>query len=360
MKKSLFIIFLISVFVFSGLLAADKSLEETLEELSGQAAKSYVGPIVSAFGSNLNGGWFHKAPKAKLFGFDIEFGLVVMGTMFDDEHKDFSTEGTFNFTTVQAEAMIENLGLPQDAYDALVDAIINQEFEVGMSGATIIGDADDNIIIEFYGEDIDYDILGNTFTQTVPGHIFDLGIGGLLEDTPMLPLFAPQFSIGTIYGTMASFRYLPPYDIEDLGEFNYFGFGIQHNPKAWLPYLIPIDICLAFFTQSMELGDIITANATAFGLNASKTFGPRMLSFTPYAGFMLESSNMEFQYEYQVGNDPFSGEPLPPKKVKFDIDGENTSRLTVGLNFRIGPVNLNGDYNFGKYSSFTAGFGLGF
>ena len=359
MKKSLFVIFLVSVFVFSGLLAADKSLEETLEELSGQAAKSYVNPIVSAFGSNLNGGWFHKAPKAKLFGFDIEFGFIVMGTMFDDKNKDFSTVGNFNFTTAQAEVMIANLNLTQDAHDALIEAIINQEFEVGMFGPTIIGDNDDNIIIEFYEEDIDYEIAGNTFTQTVPGNTFDLGIGGLLEDTPMLPLFAPQFSIGTIYGTKASFRYLPPYEIEDLGELNYFGFGIQHNPKAWLPYLIPVDICLAFFTQSMEIGDIVTANATAFGLNASKTFGPGMLSITPYAGFMLESSNMEFQYEYQLGDDP-TGQPFPPKKVKFDIDGENKSRFTIGLNFRIGPVNLNGDYNLGKYNSFTAGFGLGF
>ena len=360
MKKSLFIIFLVSVFVFSGLLAEDKTLEETLEELSGQAAKSYVGPIVSAFGSNLNGGWFHKAPKAKLFGFDIKFGLVFMATMFDDEHKVFSTEGSFNFTTAQAEAMIGDLNLPQEDYDALIEAIINQDFYVGMSGATIVGDADDHIIIEFYGEAIDYEIAGNPFTQIVPGQIFELGIGGLLKDAPMLLLAAPQFSIGTIYGTMASFRYLPSYETEDFEEYNYFGFGIQHNPKAWFPYLIPIDICLAFFTQSLELTDIVTANATAFGFNASKTFGPRMLSFTPYAGFMLESSNMEFQYEYQLGNDPVTGEPLPPKKIKFDIDGENNSRLTVGLNFRIGPFNLNGDYNFGKYNSFTAGFGLGF
>ena len=359
MKKSLLIIFFALVFVFSDSLAADKSFEETMEDLSGQAAISYVNPIVSAFGSNLNGGWFHKAPKAKLLGIDIEFGLVFMSTSFDDKHKSFSKNGNFYFTAEQAEIMIEDLNLPQDAHDALIEAIVNQEFEVGMSGSTIIGEKDDNIIIEFYEEDIDYEIAGSTFTQTVPGHTFDLGFGGFLKDAPMLPLFTPQLSIGTIYGTKASLRFLPPAEIGDLGEFSYLGFGIQHNPKAWLPYLIPIDFCFAFFTQTMELGDIVTANATAFGLNASKTFGPRMFSITPYAGFMLENSNMEFQYEYQLGDDP-TGQPFPPKKVKFDIDGENTSRFTVGINFRLGPVNLNGDCNFGKYNSYTAGFGLGF
>jgi hypothetical protein len=56
-------------------------------------------------------------------------------------------------------------------------------------------------------------------------------VHGLLEDLPALPLFAPQLTVGTIYGTQASFRFVPTYDVTDLGDFKYFGFGLQHNPK---------------------------------------------------------------------------------------------------------------------------------
>jgi hypothetical protein len=53
----------------------------------------------------------------------------------------------------------------------------------------------------------------------------------------------------------------------------------------------------------MEVGSYMKATGTTMGLNVSKTFGPRMFSFTPYAGLMFESSNMEFKYDYVISND---------------------------------------------------------
>ena len=69
---------------------------------------------------------------------------------------------------------------------------------------------------------------------------------------------------------------------------------------------------------------------------------------------------MVFKYSYPIGNDPVSGAPLDPLDVKFDIDGKNKSRLTLGATFRLGVFNINADYNFGKYNSYTAGFAVGF
>jgi hypothetical protein len=57
-------------------------LQGSLEKLSRDAAKQYVGPVVTGFGSDLNAGWFHRAPNAKMFDFDLEFGAVAMGTIF--------------------------------------------------------------------------------------------------------------------------------------------------------------------------------------------------------------------------------------------------------------------------------------
>ena len=285
-----------------------------------------------------------------------------MASTFPDDDQDFDANGSFQFNQDQAKGIVENSSLnPGDpGYNELIAELVAQEFEIGIYGATIIGDPDNHVMLDFPAQPITVDVLGIPTVYDLNAITMDSGVGGLI-DMELLPLAAPQLSIGTIYGTKAAFRYMPTYEVsKELGEFNYFGFGIQHNPKAWLPIPLPIDICASYFTQSMELGDIITANATAFGINASKTFGFKFLSFTPYAGYMLESSNMVFKYSYPIGNDPVSGAPLDPLDVKFDIDGANKSRITLGTTLRLGIFNINADYNIAKYNSMTAGFAIGF
>jgi len=353
MKKFLLVFLVVLIFVSSNLFADD--LEETLEELSEDAAKSYVNPIVSAFGSNLNGGWYHKAPKSKIFGIDFEVGVVFMGTLFDSENKTFSTEGSFRLNRDQAEELTETID--PAIRDSIISSIISRDFEVGIYGPTIVGDKKDSVMIEFYGQVITYNSpYGGTATDSVPGKVIPLPVKGLLDEIPVLPLFAPQLSIGTVFGTQAVLRYVPAIEIEDLGEFNYLGFGIQHNPKVWLPIPIPVDISASFFTQSMEIGSIATANATAFGLNVSKTFGVKMLNITPYGGYMYENSSFEFTYDFIVDT---PGGGTTTQEINFTSDGENESRITAGLSLRLGVLNLNVDYNMAKYNSVAAGVGFG-
>lgn len=352
MRKML-LISLLFLFIAGSLMAQD--LEETLEELSGNAAQAYVGPIVSGFGTNLNGGWFHKSPKQKFLGLDFELGFVAMVTPFNDEDDYFDTEGNFYFNRAQAENIAQDV--PTEIFEDVVLAIMDQEFTVGMYGPTIIGPGDENIMIIFPGQQISVETMAGTQTVDLPGTDFDLGIGGLLEDFDYLPLAAPQLSIGTVYGTQLSLRYLPTYEIEDLGEIAYMGFGLQHNPKAWLPIPVPVDFCLAFFSQSLDIGDIVTTKALSYGLNVSKTFGMRMLSVTPYAGFMAESCTMEFKYDYVLDSELTNPEI---RQIKFELESENTGRLTLGTSFRLGVFNMNVDYNMGEYNSVTAGFGFAF
>ncbi len=357
MKKviSFFVVFVFVSFLFA---EEEKSLDQTLEELSGQAAKEYVRPIVSAFGTNLNGGWFHKAPKSKFLNIDVEFAMVFMGTTFPDDAKDFNVEGDFRFTESQAEKYLTQdfAGTPE-LQNILIDGIINQDFTVGMSGPTIVGSAEDSIRIDFEGYDIQYisPYTGQDTTSTLGALAIPLPVTGLLEDASMLPLFTPQLAVGTLYGTKLAFRYLPPFDLGDeLGEFNYWGIGIQHNPKAYIFFPVPIDVCLSFFTQQMDLGNYITAKASTFGLNVSKQFGLKMFNITPYAGLMYETSTMEFSYQYLISDD------IDPMNINFELEGENNYRLTIGSSFKLGMFHLNADYNIGDYNSFTAGFGVAF
>ena len=348
-----------------------EDLKEFIEGLSMDAASKYVAPIVSAFGMNLNGGWFHKVPSSKIFGLNIEVGLVGMATFYPkgEEYLSFDTSGDFQFNASQATDIVTGISLDPalEPFRALVEndlinAITGRGISVGISGATVIGDPEDYIEIDYGGEDIviDNPLFGlpgepATITLAVPSGVITLPIGGFeaISDLSFLPLAAPQISLGTVFGTRVTFRYLPSITIdEELGKFKYFGFGIQHNPGVLLPTPLPFDVGVGFFTQTLEIGTLFKAKTTAFGLNASKKLGIGPISITPYAGFMLEKSNIDITYDFVLDEGTIDEQVIP---IAFELEGENRSRIVLGLSLRLLIFNINADYNIGKYNSVTVG-----
>ena len=348
-----------------------EELKEFLEGLSMDAATLYVAPVVSAFGSNLNGGWFHRAPSSKIFGLSIEAGVVGMGTFYpkDEEYLSFDIDGDFQFSASQAADIVALIPLDPSLEpfraqieNDLIDAIAGREIFVGISGATVIGDPEDYIEIEYGGEDIviDNPLFGlpgepATITLPVPSDVITLPIGGfeVISDLSFLPLAAPQLSVGTVFGTRVTFRYLPSITIsEEFGKLKYFGFGIQHNPGVLLPTPLPLDVAVGFFTQTLEVGTLFKAKTTAFGINASKKLGIGPINITPYAGFMLEKSNIDITYDFVLDEGTIDEMIIP---VAFKLEGENRSRLTLGLSVRLLMLNFNADYNIGTYNSVTVG-----
>lgn len=371
------IIFFMAVFLFavSNVFAQEEGgdLEETLQQLSESAARGYITPIVSGFGTNLNGGWFKSAPPPTKFGLKLEFGLVAMGTLFPEEqsYRHFSTSGTFRFNQTQAQTIVDNtVGLifpfPTDEPE-FVTAITQQNFTVGMEGATVIGASDDNILVSFGGADITYTptSTGLPVTLTVDPYVIDLGIGGLgdfLSDVSFLPFAAPQASIGTLLGTRAVFRYIPAIDIplvdvtEDIGQFSWFGWGVQHNPGVFFPNPLPLDVSIGFFKQNLKLGTIVEADTTAWGLTVSKTLGLGVFNITPYAGYLIEKSTLHFTYDFTLDIGTVYEQTFP---IDFELEGENKSRITVGVSMKLLMFNINADYNMGNYNSFTFGIMFG-
>ncbi len=369
------VIFTLAVFFFavSNVFAQDENgdLEETLQKLSESAARGYITPIVSAFGSNLNGGWFHSAPPPTKFGLKLEFGLVGMGTLFPEEqtYRHFSVSGSFRFDQSQAEEIVANsgLGLPALIEDALIDAITQQDFTVGFDGATIIGASDDTVDVSFNGGDITFTdpVSGLPRTETLSPYVLDLGFGGLgdfLAEVSFLPFVAPQASIGTVLGTRAVFRYIPEVDIpgvsitEDLGKFSWFGWGVQHNPGVFFPNPLPLDISISYFKQNLKLGTVLEANTTAYGLTVSKKLGIGLINITPYAGYLIEKSTLHFAYDFTLDAGTLYEQTFP---IEFDLEGENKSRITVGLSLKLLMFNINADYNMGNYNSVTVGIMIG-
>jgi hypothetical protein len=258
--------------------ARAQTLQEQMQKLSVDAAKAYVAPIVSGFGADLNGGWFHRAPSAKMFGFDLEFGGVFMGTPMKDENKHFQFQGQINPSTDIAEAMakaaITNYSsLSTTQQNLVIGAITSQVFNVALSGPTVVGPKNETVTLTTGARTINVPGYGNVFIPATPIPLE--GVNGALDGLAIVPLFAPQVSIGTIFGTQATFRYLPEVQMNsDIGKFKYFGFGIQHNPGIWFPNPLPIDLSVAFFTQKLSVGTLFETKTTAFGVNVSKRFGP--------------------------------------------------------------------------------------
>ncbi len=348
-------------------------IEQTLKQLTERAANGYFAPIVTPIGMDLNGGWFHKAPPAKVFGLSLEFGLVgMLTTVPDDVARTFSvTDTTFKFSDTQAVELLTDAGF--DPYDngigtAFFNQVKDQEFSVSIHGPNIMGAPDEEIEVDFSGADVTF-IDPNTLlerTETLGADTWALGVGGLsfLEDLSFVPLAAPQLSVGTVFGTRATVRYIPTINLssipgaslfldEDFGKISYFGFGLQHNPGVFLPTPLPLDVAVAFYTQTFKIGEeFFKVKTTAFGVNASKKLGIGPINITPYAGFMLEKSTIDIAYTYEV--ESLLGSPQNID-IALHFEGENKSRIILGLSLKLLLFNINADYNIGKWNSFTVG-----
>ena len=350
--KRLFLILVMS-FMSVSLLRA-QSLEETLSNLSSSAGAAYVKPVISAFGSNLNSGWFTRAPEATLFSFDLKVRLIGVGSFFTDDQKRLSTTGTFSFTADQIDALIQGstqgLTPGSDPYNHLKNYMLeNNNWQVSFSGPTIIGSESDHLIVTFPGQEVE----GINFGE------YQLAIDevkGYLSELPALPSVAAQLDVGTVLGTTASFRWFPDMDIQDLGKFKFFGFGVMHNPEVWLNDPLPIDIAVGFFTQKLTVGTIFESSSTQYGFFASKTFG-RGISFTPYLGLTMETSKTTVKYNYLFSG---PGGIEETAQIGFELEGDNTQGLTVGATINLVFIDLNVDYKMAKTKTVSGSISFGF
>lgn len=357
MKKVIYClsILLLVVFVYKSSVKA-QSLEETLSNLSSTVGKAYVAPIISAFGSNLNSGWVSKLPPADMLGIHLDIKVIGMGSFFSNEVKRFSATGDFYFSETQIEQILYNSNITpnnvgQQNYNNLKNELMNTKFNVNFSGPTIVGSKNEYLKVKFPGKTVQQ--------YTVSPYELSLEeVKGFLDELPALPTAAVQLTAGTIAGTYVSLRYLPSVDIQDLGKFSFWGAGIIHNTGIWFKNPLPLDIAVAFFTQKLKVGDIFESTASQYGLYVGKTFGA-IVSITPYGGFTLENSKTTVKYNYQ-SNETVNGVPVPPTKITFEADGDNSSAFTVGLNIKLVALNINADYKIAKTKTASVGVSFGF
>lgn len=351
MKKISKIISLLFILLFS---AAEKefpqSIGETLSNLSSNAVLKYSEPVISAFGSSMNSGWFTGLP-ASSNGIHAKIRFVGVGSFFTDDHRTFSYVGNLNLTSSQVDEILLSSGYDPNTipnYESIKNEILSQGWEVTFEGPTIIGNLNEHLQVEFPGTEIQgYNI--NPYTIELED------VKGYLNNIDIMPSPAIQLDIGSVVGTGVSVRYFHGINLYDLGVVNIWGAGIIHNFNYWFSDPLPIDIGVGYYFQNFKVGDIFANTASQFGLYLSKRIGGR-ISIEPYAGLTYETSRSQIDYRYEFDS-PAGQQEL---QLHIDYDGDNSVNLALGTSINLSIFLINFDYKFGGTNTGTIGIGFGF
>jgi hypothetical protein len=344
---------IISVFFLTFILSSNlfsQTISETLSNLSSGAVLKYSEPVIDAFGSSMNSGWFTGLPVSTN-GFHAKLRIIGIGSFLSDDLRRFNYVGELRLTSGQVDEILISSGLYPNIiqnYEEIKNEILSKTWEVRFEGPTITGNLEEYLMIEFPGTVIQGQAI-DSYTLEMPD------VKGYLNNIDLLPSPALQLDLGSVIGTGVSFRYFRGINLQDLGIVNVWGAGIIHNFNYWFEDPIPVDIGFGYYFQSFKVGEIFKNTASQYGLFISKKIGS-LISIEPYLGLTYETSRSEIDYKYQFDS-PTGRQEL---QLNIDYNGDQTVNLAVGTSINLSIFVLNFDYKFGGTNTGTAGIGFGF
>ena len=155
-RSLLFVFSFLFVALCSSRALAQNPIEDAIKQLSSDVAKGYVQPLADGFGANLNSGFFRTAEIEEM-GLHIELRFVGMATLIGDTEKKYTVTPPAPFSQQPVET------------------------------ATIFGDQ-------------------GAVISGPNGLSYQFQNGQVKAS--LIPFAVPQLTIGNIYGTQASIRFL--------------------------------------------------------------------------------------------------------------------------------------------------------
>jgi hypothetical protein len=327
-----------------------QTIAETLSNLSSDAVLKYSEPVISAFGSSMNSGWFTGLPSSTN-GIHAKLRFVGVGSFFTDDLRTFSHTGNLRLTSAQVDEILISSGYDPNTipdYESIKTEILSRDWEVLFNGPTITGNYDEHLKVDFPTAEVQ----GYTIDQ----YTLELeDVRGYLDDIDVMPSPALQFDLGSLIGTGVSVRYFRGINLQDLGIVNIWGAGFTHNLNYWFADALPIEIGFGYYFQNFKVGDIFKNTASQFGLFMSKRIGGR-ISIEPYASLTYENSRSEINYNYEFDS-PAGRQEL---QLNIDYSGDQTVNLAIGTSINLSIFLVNFDYKFGGTNTGTVGVGFGF
>ncbi|UCD38965.1 MAG: hypothetical protein JSW54_05670 [Fidelibacterota bacterium] len=338
-------------FAFIAPAFAQDGLGETLKDLAEQNGKGYLGPVVTAFGTGMNSGTFHRAKPHKILGFDVTINIT--GISIPEAGQEFE------FTIPDNEVTTPPIAVGTASYQIPIP--FSTLYSSGQMVPTFFGDKDGGEIpvnstaarAEIMSYLVDETGQSEADLELAAGTAIDAAVGAL-EPLPTpggigLPVFAtmmPQFSVGLPLNIELTFRGFTTKVDDD--ELKFGGFGAKIGFSEFIP-LFPVDLAAGFYSTNLNFAEIVKAQNSILTLQASKSIP----FITVYGGLGIESSSMSVEYEFQP-------EGLAAVPIEFDMDGDNKTRFTAGLRLKLALLSLQADINTGEFTAFNLGLGLTF
>src|SRR4030095_15554399 len=191
-------VLLTSIIIFNFKIFSQSDVESLVEPV-----RLYAAPIIEGTVGNLSSGWMQRSPRAKMFGLDVEVGVIGLGTIFGQQDKTFASHVNVKLSEPTIDAIVSNISdieLRQAVKESLRDAKLN----VSVSGPTVIGSSNETIKFHYAGDTISYNYNGQNYMVVLREVDEDTRITGI--NFPLVPLAALQGSIGTIGGTKLLIR----------------------------------------------------------------------------------------------------------------------------------------------------------
>lgn len=319
MLRVLLIAFLLTS--FSSNVKSQKEIIDFLGEASQNSAlmiNGYLEPLGNMVGRSLSGGWYNSAEVHKPLGFEIKFGASA--SLAPESAKTFDIGAVIN----QFEG---------DGYTLKDPSNHMAQTIAGSSSAT------NNPVIQKYEEDV----------ITTPK-----GAGLSLTPIPYA-----QVTLGIPFHTDLSVRFLPKFDIYNIGSVGLYGFGVKHSFKEY----IPVFSDLPFVNTSVVMGYTKLNNQLSFNVNdlhynldlGSNALIARLLVgvdvpfISIYSGLGYGSYSTDYVLSNE--NDP---------KLSSGLFKNSTVDFNVGARLKLGFLTIHGDYNLGDYAVVSAGVGISF
>lgn len=327
-----------------------QSIDETITNLSSDAAHQYINPAASALGSNMSAGWFSGLPQKDLMGFHANLRFVGVGSVFVEKERTFSTIGQFRLTSLQADEILSASGFNSSDpnYQSIRNEILSREWQLNIQGPTITGSRDENVEIIFPETQVQGETINEYAIQLED-------VKGYLDGFPMMPSAAVQLDLSGFIGTGISIRYMPSVEFNSMGKMKIFGGGIAHNLSYWFSESFPVDIGVAFYFQDFRLGKVFKNFTTQTGLFVSKKIGGAV-ALIPYGGFTFESSTTHIEYDYTFDTPAGSQNG----NVSLDVDGANDFGFVFGSTLVFPVISLNFDMKIAHTMTGSVGVGFGF
>ncbi|RPI67777.1 MAG: hypothetical protein EHM43_06630 [Ignavibacteriae bacterium] len=204
-------------------------------------------------------------------------------------------------------------------------------------------------------------------------------------DMSVLIAAVPQFEIGSLYGTEALIRFVPPVEFDkNVGKFSFWGFGLKHSISQYFP-----DDWFDMAVQAVYQGTSLTNTVgfTESKLEASATIWSGNVHVSKqmwdvvafYTGFNYEAIDVTSTYTYVLPQEvqialgllpkPPEGEPAVPTEEQPGDQEPQTSvvtvadtnfKWTIGASVFWGPVRLALDYSVSQFNIFSAGLSYTF